>query len=182
MVRDLQQQHHIVAMAGDGINDAPALAQADIGIAMGTGADIAIEAAAPTLFKGDLGAIVRARRLSRAIRRNIRQNLFFAFIFNGLAIPDRRRRPLPGLRPPAQPNDRQRRDERQLGARRQQRLPPPPRAALTLTDVNGHSIGEPEAVRFLPNDAVVPIAFKTPQSLSLRNIRSLQASSRLKHR
>ncbi len=86
-VRDLQRRHHVVAMAGDGINDAPALAQADIGIAMGTGADIAIEAAALTLVKGDLSGIVRARRLSRAVMRNIRQNLFFAFIFNGLAIP-----------------------------------------------------------------------------------------------
>ncbi len=86
-VRDLQQRHHIVAMAGDGINDAPALAQADIGIAMGTGADIAIESAALTLVKGDLSGIVRARRLSRAVMRNIRQNLFFAFIFNALAIP-----------------------------------------------------------------------------------------------
>ncbi len=86
-VRDLQAQRHVVAMAGDGVNDAPALAQSDIGIAMGTGADIAMESAALTLVKGDLHGIVRARRLSRAIMRNIRQNLFFAFIFNGLAIP-----------------------------------------------------------------------------------------------
>ena len=86
-VREFQDRQHFVAMAGDGINDAPALAQAQVGIAMGTGADVAMESAAVTLVKGDLQGIVRARRLSRAVMRNIRQNLFFAFVFNGLAIP-----------------------------------------------------------------------------------------------